>query len=58
MARKYTLKPGFRIWPVNMFCILYLVTINAYVLYKKITGNNTSRRDFLFQTEKEKIKCK
>lgn len=48
MARKYSVKAGSRRWPVHVFYnILDLAAINAYVIYKEITGNQIKRRDFI-----------
>ena len=50
MARQYTVKAGTGRWPVVVFYnILDLAYINAYVLYKKKTGDAISRRNFMFQ---------
>ena len=50
MARQYSVKAGTRRWPVAVFYnILDLVCINAFVLYKKKTGDSISRRDFIFK---------
>ena len=47
MARKYSVKADTRRWPVAVFYnILDLTGINAFVLYKKRTGDRVSRRDF------------
>ena len=54
MARQYTVKAGTRRWPVAVFYkILDLAYINAYVLYKKKTGDTISRRNFMFQLATE-----
>ena len=54
MARQYTVKAGTRRWPVAVFYnILDLACINAYVLYKKKTGDAISRRNFMFQLATE-----
>ena len=50
MARQCLVKADTRWWPVAVFYnILGLAGINAFVLYKKQTGNKISRRDFLFK---------
>ena len=50
MARQYSVKAGTRRWPVAKFYnILDLASINAFVLYKKKTGDSISRRDFIFK---------
>lgn len=54
MARKYSVKSGSRRWPLQVFFnILDLAGINAWVLYKETTGENISRKDFLFQLANE-----
>ena len=54
MARQHTVKAGTRLWPVAvLYNILYLACINAYVLYKKKTGDAISRRNFMFQLATE-----
>ncbi|KAF2887332.1 hypothetical protein ILUMI_18841 [Ignelater luminosus] len=50
MARKYTVNASSRRWPVHIFYnILDLAAINAYILYKEITGKKIKRRNFLLQ---------
>ena len=50
MTRQYTVKAGTGRWPVVVFYnILDLAYINAYVLYKKKTGDAISRKNFMFQ---------
>ena len=50
MARQYSVKVGTHWWPIAVFYnILGLAGINAFVLYKKQTGDKISRRDFLFK---------
>ena len=54
MARQHTVKAGTRRWPVAVFYnILDLACINAYVLYKKKTGDAISRSNFMFQLATE-----
>ena len=54
MARLYSVKAGTRRWPVAVFYnILDLAGINAFVLYKKRTGDKVSRRDFLLKLATE-----
>lgn len=54
MARKYTVKAGSRRWPLQVFYnILDHAGINAWILYKETTGENISRKDFLFQLSEE-----
>lgn len=48
MARKYSVKSASRRWPVQVFYnILDLAAINAWVLYKAVTGKSISRRQFI-----------
>ena len=50
MAKKYSVKSGSRRWPLQVFFnILDLAGIIAWVLYKKTTGEQISRKDFMFQ---------
>lgn len=54
MAKKYSVKASSRRWPVHVFYnILDLAGINAWVLYKEITKENVSRRDFLLRLAEE-----
>ena len=54
MARKYSVKSGSRRWPLQVFFnILDLAAINAWVLYNETTGENISRKNFLFQLAEE-----
>ena len=54
MVRQYSVKAGGGWWPVAVFYnILDLASINAFVLYKKRTGNKVSRRGFLFKLATE-----
>lgn len=55
MARKYIyVKSGSRRWPLQVFFnILDLAAINAWVLYNETTGENISRKNFLFQLAEE-----
>lgn len=54
MARKYSVKAGSRRWPVQVwYNILDLAAINSWILYKSITGNQLSRRQFILQLAKE-----
>ena len=54
MARLYSMKAGTRRWSVAVFySILDLAGINAFVLYKKRTGDKISRRNFLFKLATE-----
>lgn len=47
MARKYNVKSKSCRWPLQVF--LYLLEINAWVLYKETINENISRQEFLFQ---------
>ena len=50
MVRQYPVKAGARRWPVAVFYnILDVASINAFMLYEKRTGDEVSRRDFLFK---------
>ena len=54
MARQYLVKADTCRWPVAVFYnILNLAGINAFVLYKKRTGDKISRRDLLFKLATE-----
>ena len=54
MMRQYSFKAGARRWPVAVFYnILDLAGINAFMVYKKRTGDKISRRDFLFKLATE-----
>ena len=50
MARKYTVKSSSRRWPLQIFFkILDLAAINAWILYKEVTGIQIERKQFPFQ---------
>lgn len=50
MARLYSTKVSSRRWPLQVFYnVLDLAAINAFVLYKDVTGTKISRRDFLLK---------
>lgn len=54
MARKYSVKSGSRRWPLQVFFnILDLAGINSWILYKETTGENISRKNFLFRLAEE-----
>ena len=54
MARKYSVKASSRRWPVHVFYnILDLAAINAWVLYKEVTGKTITRQDFILQLAEE-----
>ena len=53
MARMYTVKAGSRRWPVQIFYnILDLAAINAWVIFKEITGQRISRHKFILKLQK------
>lgn len=48
MARKYSVKAPSRRWPVHTFYnILDLPAINAWIVFKEITGKQISRQKFI-----------
>jgi len=50
MSRYFTCKSGTRRWPMAVFFnILDISSINAWILYKEVTGQEISRREFLLQ---------
>ncbi|CAD1479151.1 unnamed protein product [Heterotrigona itama] len=52
MVRKY--KSSSQRWPLQVFFnILDLAGINSWILYKETTGENISRKDYLFQLAEE-----
>jgi hypothetical protein len=54
MARKYSTRAAARRWPVHGFYnILDLVAINAWIIYRGVTGEKTSRHSFLRQLAEE-----
>jgi len=54
MTRLYTTKAASRRWPVAVWSnILDIAAINAWVIFKKCTGVEISRRDFIFQLVRE-----
>lgn len=54
MARTYSVKAASRRWPVQVFYnILDLAGINAWVLFKEVTGKSITRRDFLLKLATE-----
>lgn len=54
MARLYSTKVSSRRWPLQMFYnVLDLAGINAYVVYKEVTGKKISRRQFLLKLVEE-----
>ena len=52
MARTYSVKAASKRWPVQVFYnILDLARISAWILFKEVTGNTITRRDFLLQLQ-------
>lgn len=50
MAKKYSTKASSRRWPVQIFYnILDLAGINAWIIYKNITGKSISRLKFILE---------
>lgn len=50
MSRYYTSKSGTRRWPMAVsFNIVDLAAINAWIVFKEVTGTQISRRNFLLQ---------
>ena len=57
MCRKYSVKSASRRWPFHTFCnILDLAGINSWVLYKEVTKEKISSRDFLLALGEELTK--
>ena len=57
MARKYSVKSASRRWPVHTFFnVLDLAGLNAWILYKEITKEKFSGRDFLLKLGEELTK--
>lgn len=58
MARKFSVKASSRRWPVHSwYNVLDLAGINAWILYKTLTKEKISRRDFLLKLGEELIKA-
>ena len=54
MARQYSVKCASRRWPLHVFFnIIDLAIINSWILYRKITGSNISRWQFMQQLTEE-----
>jgi len=54
MARKYSVKAGARRWPIQIcYNVLDLAAINSWILYKRVTGKNIPRRNFILQLASE-----
>ena len=50
MTRIYSTKSASRRWPVAVWCnMLDIAAINGWVIFKKCTNSNVSRRDFVFK---------
>ena len=50
MVRYHSAKSGTRRWPMAVFFnCLDLAALNAWVLYREVTGSNISRRNFLLK---------
>ena len=57
MCRKYSVKSSCRRWPFHTWCnVQDLAGINSWILHKELTGENISRRDFLFKLGEELVK--
>ena len=58
MCKAYSVKSGVRRWPLACFFnMLDLAGINAFILYKKVTGQRLSRRQFLKMLVENLITC-
>ncbi|XP_071871615.1 uncharacterized protein [Bombus fervidus] len=56
MTKKYSVKFESRRWSLQVFfIILDLAGINAWILYKETTGEQISRKDFMFQLADELV---
>ncbi|XP_033319032.1 uncharacterized protein LOC117216437 [Bombus bifarius] len=56
MITKYSVKLRSKRWPLQVFFnILDLAGINAWILYKETTGEQISRKDFMFQLAEELV---
>jgi hypothetical protein len=54
MARRYSTRAAARQWPVYVFYnILDLAAINAWIIYRGVTGKQMSRHAFLHQLTEE-----
>ena len=54
MVKKYSTKQPSRRWLVAVFCnILDVSAVNSWIIYKKVTGNAISRRDFIIKLAEE-----
>lgn len=56
MCKNYTVKTSSKRWPFHVFCnILDLAGVNAYILYKQLSGKEISRQKFIFELAEELI---
>ena len=54
MVREYSVRAGTRRWPVAVFYnMIDMAALNAYVLYKALSGTNERRVDFLVELARE-----
>lgn len=54
MMRKYSVRAASRRWPVHVFYnVLDLAGTNAYVIFKELTGNDSSRHKFILELADE-----
>ena len=57
LARKFSIKSSSRRWPFLTWChVQELAGINVYALYKALTKDNISRRDFIFKLAEELVR--
>lgn len=57
MARKYSGKARARRWPVHTFYnLLDLAGINAWIIYREVTKDKITRREFLLKLAEELTK--
>ena len=48
MARQYTTHSASRRWPLAVWTnVLDIAALNAWIIFRKTTGNKVSRRDFI-----------
>ena len=54
MARLYSVQAGTRRWPIHVFYkMLDLAAINAWILFREVTGKKISRQRFILQLADE-----
>ena len=59
MNRQMSTKAGCRRWTLAVFCnILDLAGVNAWIIFKKVTGSNIQRRTFLHKLAGRCDRCK